>query len=327
MDIELAVLGWVRSSYTERKACPKQGSAELPPVEITLKEDYLSGLWRLRPGMELNILTWLHLGDRSVLQCHPKGDPANPLHGVFATRSPDRPNPIGLHRVRLLEMGPCSLVVHPLEAVEGTPVVDIKPVLAQAGDSPWGQDIDAPTGQELCRIGRRAWEKGLVNGFNGNLSLRQNHRMVVTCSGSAKGHLQPGDLVSVDLKTETAMGSGEMSSEAGLHVAIYRNQPQAAAIVHTHPVHLLALSLKSPRGLGGSPLFEARACCKELATVPGLSPGSRDLALAVAEAAREHQAVFMYRHGLVCWGKTLTQALAWSEELEGLAKIQLLGGA
>jgi tRNA-Thr(GGU) m(6)t(6)A37 methyltransferase TsaA len=76
------------------------------------------------------LLTWLHQGRRDVLQVHPRDDPENPLKGVFATRSPDRPNPIGLHRVRVLEIaGSVRLRVEPLEAVDGTPVVDVKPVL------------------------------------------------------------------------------------------------------------------------------------------------------------------------------------------------------
>jgi L-fuculose-phosphate aldolase len=326
MDTELTIVGRVRSSYTDKEACPKQGTPELPPATIDIEEAYHSALMGLQPGMELQILTWLHLGDRSVLQCHPRGDPANPLHGVFATRSPDRPNPVGLHRVRLLEARPGSLMVHPLEAVSGTPVVDIKPVVSAGLGAPWGQGIDARDGEELRRIGRLAWEKGLVSGFNGNLSMKRSNRVILTCAGSAKGHLRPGDLVSLDLETGKPLGTGRMSSEAGLHLAVYRSHSAAEAIVHSHPEHLLALSLASPNHLAELPLFEAKACRRALATVPGLSPGSRELALAAAEAAREHQAVFLHRHGLVCWGKDLTEALAWSEELESLAKIQLLAG-
>jgi tRNA-Thr(GGU) m(6)t(6)A37 methyltransferase TsaA len=81
------------------------------------------------------ILTWLHLADRNTLKVHPRGDLEKPLSGVFATRSPDRPNPIGLHRVTVLEMDKQrGLRVHPLEALDGTPVIDIKPVLGEAPD-------------------------------------------------------------------------------------------------------------------------------------------------------------------------------------------------
>jgi tRNA-Thr(GGU) m(6)t(6)A37 methyltransferase TsaA len=79
--------------------------------------------------MELLVLTWLHLGDRDVLKVRPRSNPANPITGVFATRSPDRPSPIGLHRVRVLEVAPGAIKVAPLEAIEGTPVLDLKPVL------------------------------------------------------------------------------------------------------------------------------------------------------------------------------------------------------
>ncbi len=81
-------------------------------------------------GQEVILVTWLHQGRRDLLQVHPRDDPNNPLTGVFATRAPDRPNPIGLHRVRVLEIaGSTRLRVKPLEAVDGTPVVDIKPIL------------------------------------------------------------------------------------------------------------------------------------------------------------------------------------------------------
>jgi tRNA-Thr(GGU) m(6)t(6)A37 methyltransferase TsaA len=86
----------------------------------------------IQPGDELLVLTWLHLAERDVLQVHPRGDLSRPLTGVFATRSPDRPNPIGLHRVSVLETGKQRLRVALLEAIDGTPVVDIKPVLASS---------------------------------------------------------------------------------------------------------------------------------------------------------------------------------------------------
>jgi tRNA-Thr(GGU) m(6)t(6)A37 methyltransferase TsaA len=84
----------------------------------------------IQPGDELIILSWLHLAQRDVLQVHPRGDLKRPLAGVFATRSPDRPNPIGLHRVSVLQVNEAYLRVVPLEAIDGTPIVDIKPVLS-----------------------------------------------------------------------------------------------------------------------------------------------------------------------------------------------------
>jgi tRNA-Thr(GGU) m(6)t(6)A37 methyltransferase TsaA len=89
----------------------------------------------MRIGDELILLTWLQLAQRNVLQVHARGDVNRPLNGVFATRSPDRPNPIGLHRVTVLEVMETRLHVAPLEAIDGTPVVDIKPVLARPDPS------------------------------------------------------------------------------------------------------------------------------------------------------------------------------------------------
>jgi tRNA-Thr(GGU) m(6)t(6)A37 methyltransferase TsaA len=86
-------------------------------------------------GDEIILITWLHRSRRDVLTVHPRGDRSQPLAGVFATRSPDRPNPLGLHRVRVLEIAGTRLKVGPLEAIDGTPVVDVKPVLAPGGDS------------------------------------------------------------------------------------------------------------------------------------------------------------------------------------------------
>jgi len=103
------------------------------PVE--LKDQVALGLAGISVGDELIVLTWLHRAQRDVLQVHPRGDPDNPLTGVFATRSPHRPNPIGLHRVTVLEVARQRLRVAPLEAIDGTPIVDIKVALAQSDSS------------------------------------------------------------------------------------------------------------------------------------------------------------------------------------------------
>jgi tRNA-Thr(GGU) m(6)t(6)A37 methyltransferase TsaA len=92
-------------------------------------------LLRLQAGDEVIVITWLHLAERGVLQVHPRGNPANPLTGVFLTRSPDRPNPLGLHRARVLAVEADGLLIGPIEAIDGTPVVDIKPVVAESDDS------------------------------------------------------------------------------------------------------------------------------------------------------------------------------------------------
>lgn len=126
----LRPVGFVRSRLTAREDAPKQGSEGAPEAWVEIDPAFGEALDGIAAGQEVILLTWLHQGRRDVLQVHPRGDPNNPLKGVFATRAPDRPNPIGLHRVRVLEIAESvRLRVAPLEAVDGTPVVDIKPVL------------------------------------------------------------------------------------------------------------------------------------------------------------------------------------------------------
>lgn len=111
-----------------------QGYEGAPDARIQVEPRFQPGLDRLCPGQDLLILTWLHQARRDVLAVHPRSDPSRPLHGVFATRSPDRPNPIGLHRVRLLGVEAGGVLhVAPLEAIDGTPIVDLKPALEEAG--------------------------------------------------------------------------------------------------------------------------------------------------------------------------------------------------
>ena len=111
---------------------PRQGEEPGAPPEawLELTPSAAQGLIGITAGDELLVLTWLHLAQRDVLQVHPRGDVNRPLTGVFATRSPDRPNPVGLHRVRVLEVIEQKLRVAALEAIDGTPIIDIKPVLA-----------------------------------------------------------------------------------------------------------------------------------------------------------------------------------------------------
>ena len=123
-------IGVVRSALALREDAPRQGDEGAPATWIELARDVASGLAGMSPGDELMVLTWLHLADRTTLAVHPRNDPHRPLTGVFATRSPDRPNPIGLHRVTVREIEGSRLLVEPLEAIDGTPVIDIKPVLA-----------------------------------------------------------------------------------------------------------------------------------------------------------------------------------------------------
>ena len=131
----LQPIGVVRSGLTERKGAPRQGYEGAPDAVVEIAPEFQSALDGVRAGGEILLLTWLHQGRRDVLQVRPRGDLRNPITGVFATRSPDRPNPIGLHRVTVTRIDGIRLEVRPLEAIDGTPVVDIKPVLEQSNDA------------------------------------------------------------------------------------------------------------------------------------------------------------------------------------------------
>ena len=121
-------IGFVRSELTRLEDAPMQGDEGVSRAWLELTPSAVPGLLGIQPGDELFLLTWLHLAERDVYQVHPRGDQSRPLTGVFATRSPDRPNPVGLHRVTVLEVAEQRLRVIPLEAIDGTPIVDIKPV-------------------------------------------------------------------------------------------------------------------------------------------------------------------------------------------------------
>ena len=129
MDLTLHVIGHVRSPLTSRADAPRQGDEGAPDADLHLVDDVAPALNGIIVGDELLVLTWLHQGDRSTLTTRPRNDPTRPETGVFATRSPDRPNPLGLHRVTVLAVEDNRLHVSGLEAIDGTPVVDLKPVL------------------------------------------------------------------------------------------------------------------------------------------------------------------------------------------------------
>jgi tRNA-Thr(GGU) m(6)t(6)A37 methyltransferase TsaA len=135
MDYILAPIGFIRSPLRSREEAPRQGNEGAPDVWLELNEKVTPALEGTSSGDEIILITWFHQSKREVLTVHPRGDRNNPLTGVFATRSPDRPNPLGLHRVRVLEISGNKLKVGPLEAIDGTPVVDIKPVLSQSVDA------------------------------------------------------------------------------------------------------------------------------------------------------------------------------------------------
>jgi len=127
IDNTLRFIGTVRSELRDRKDAPKNEAEGAPPATIVIEPAYLEGLDGLKIGQEIIVLTWLHLSDRDVLKVHPRNDKNMPKRGVFTTRSPARPNPIGFHRVRVTGLDDDGTVhVDALEAVDGTPVVDIK---------------------------------------------------------------------------------------------------------------------------------------------------------------------------------------------------------
>ena len=128
-SFELRPIGVIRSTLTSRRDAPKQGNEGAPEAWLEVYPWAADGLFRMAAGDEIIVITWLHEGRRSTFQVHPRGDARNPLTGVFATRSPDRPNPLGLHPVVVREIDGSRLRIGPIEAIDGTPVVDIKPVL------------------------------------------------------------------------------------------------------------------------------------------------------------------------------------------------------
>jgi tRNA-Thr(GGU) m(6)t(6)A37 methyltransferase TsaA len=128
---ELRPIGVIRSKITERSKAPKQGSEGAPNVWPEVHPFATPALDGLAVGDELIILTWLHRAHRDTLKVHPRSDPKRRLTGVFATRSPDRPNPIGLHQVTVRKIIKQRLRIGPIEAIDGTPVIDIKLVLCE----------------------------------------------------------------------------------------------------------------------------------------------------------------------------------------------------
>jgi tRNA-Thr(GGU) m(6)t(6)A37 methyltransferase TsaA len=126
---QVTPVGWVESSLTERAQAPRQGDEGAPDAWLVFRPEVAEGLRDLTEGMEVLVLTWLDRAARDVLITRPRDDPARPPTGVFSTRSPDRPNPIGLHRVRIVTVEGLRIHVRPLEALDKTPVIDIKPVL------------------------------------------------------------------------------------------------------------------------------------------------------------------------------------------------------
>jgi tRNA-Thr(GGU) m(6)t(6)A37 methyltransferase TsaA len=134
-EYTLAPIGILHSPLKQREHAPMQGSEGAPDAWLDVNATVAAGLAGIEAGQEIILITWLHQSQRDILQVHPRDDTTQPLRGVFATRSPDRPNPLGLHRVTVRAIAGTRLDVGPIEAIDGTPVVDIKPVLAQSADA------------------------------------------------------------------------------------------------------------------------------------------------------------------------------------------------
>lgn len=127
--VQVSAIGVIESELQGPEQAPLQGSEGAPDAWLVIDEAYALGLDGIAVGDDILVLTWLHRASRTVLQTHPRDDPANGIAGVFATRSPHRPNPLGLHRVTVREIHGARLRIGPIEAIDGTPVVDVKAVL------------------------------------------------------------------------------------------------------------------------------------------------------------------------------------------------------
>lgn len=343
MDLSLRVIGYVRSSLTDLADCPKQEDENAPEAVIEFARDYGTGTHGLREGQRVIVFTWLHRsldGGRETLRVHPRGNPDTPARGVFSTRSPRRPNPIGMHETTITAVEGDRLIrVAALEALSGTPVLDIKPALTVSPDNNADRvGTDATPTEHITKAAttlrmaaRSAWERGLLAGFNGNLSIRPDYAektVYISGTGCAKGYLQTCDVAAIDLASGTHIAGAAPSSESPLHLCLYRALLPARAILHIHPVHMLAAAARfGAHNMLDVNLFEAAMYKDCLAVAPAITPGTSDLAEAVTQAAlsdTSRRAVFMEQHGLVMWGTTLTECLALAEELEGICTVKLL---
>jgi tRNA-Thr(GGU) m(6)t(6)A37 methyltransferase TsaA len=134
VDYHVHPIGWVRSSLVDLGAAPRQGDEGAPDAELVFAAEFVAGLRDLRVGETIWVLTWLDRARRDVLVVHPRDDVTRPQRGVFSTRSADRPNPVGLHRVEVTSINGSTVRVRNLEAIDGTPIIDVKPTLGPASE-------------------------------------------------------------------------------------------------------------------------------------------------------------------------------------------------
>ena len=130
MEPTIKYIGVVNSPLKRIEDCPKLESEGAPEATLLILREFVEGVKDIKPGQRLILFTWLHVGDRKTITCHPRDNPDNPMKGVFSTRSADRPNPIGIHVVKVIAMEePGLLRVGSLEVIDQTPLIDIKPAL------------------------------------------------------------------------------------------------------------------------------------------------------------------------------------------------------
>jgi len=129
-NFELTAIGQVESPLVDLESAPRQADEGAPEARLVFEPEVLEGLVNIRPGDELIVITWLDHARRDVLSVHPRGDASRAPEGVFSTRSPHRPNPIGLHQVKITAIDGGRISVRNLEALDGTPILDVKPVLS-----------------------------------------------------------------------------------------------------------------------------------------------------------------------------------------------------
>lgn len=330
LGITPRIIGWVRSPLKDLENCPHWQDLG-PEAELEILEEYAPALDGMQAGQKIVLVTWLHESSRNVLHRHKHREPDEPPRGVFSSRSPVRPNPLGLHDIVVTGVersgGSAIVRVKALEALDGTPIIDIK----TGREFFYGEDQAAMQQGSLvlADICHRAAGRGLLPGASGNASLRMGGYALVTPSGVPKECVTEDDLIPVRISDgEHAGMSLRPSSECAMHLEIYRQQPSARAILHAHPAALTALGVRMPeKSLFerlNLPVFECEVLREKVATVPAYAPGTTEVAHAVGEAARAKQVIWLEKHGLCVWGDTAEEVLALSEECEHLAKVVLM---
>ena len=182
--------------------------------------------------------------------------------------------------------------------------------------------------QEIIKVGSILYERGLVSGFDGNISqVFDKEKVIITASGVHKGFLRQRDLIVMDKEGKIVDGAGKPSSETKMHLEIYKNCPAARAVVHAHGPYCVAASLENEREIDVSDLVEGKILFNgKIEMVPSLKPGSKELAKEAGRIAVRQKTFILKAHGAVSWGKDLMEAFALLEALENILKILALRG-